>query len=129
MVRFSLLLSVDNIAYSQLIGEQLRTRVEQFGHVELSDANLHEIQVDRRTYGVLLGGGLLYSIFAAKYTGSSYDMLSVTLFACCIAAVVSEIQRRGRSHQESVLAALGAAVKSLLGAVVFAAMLGVANVL
>ena len=57
-----LTISVDNIAYSHLIGEQLRTRVEQSGHVELSDANLHEIQVDRRTYGVLLGGGLLRSL-------------------------------------------------------------------
>ena len=95
----------------------------------MSDANLHEIHVDRRTYGVLLGGGLLRSIFAAKYTGSSYSLLGVTLFACCIAAVLSEIQRRGRSHQERALAALGAAGKSLLGAVVFAAMLGVANVL
>ena len=121
--------SVDNIAYSHLIGEQLRTRVEQLGHVELSDANLHEIQVDRRTYGVLLGGGLLRSIALANSTGSSYSVLAATLFACCVAAVLSEVQRRGRSHQERALAALGAAGKSLLGAIFFAAMLGVANIL
>jgi hypothetical protein len=122
-------ISVDNIAYSHLIGEQLRTRVEQFGHVELSDANLHKIQVDRRTYGVLLGCGLLSSIGAANSTGSSYSMLMFTMFACCVAAVVSELQQHDRSHQERALAALGAAGKSLLGAIVFVAMLGVANVL
>ena len=116
-------------AYFDLIGAQLRTHAEQFGHVELSHNNLHEIQVDRRTYGVLLGGGLLRSIGAANFTASSYSMLPVALFACCVVAVVSGHNGATVRIQGTAPGALRAAGRSLVGAIVLVVILGVAKVL
>jgi hypothetical protein len=127
--RWCWLAKVDNIAYAHMIGERLRTRVEQSGHVELSDDDVHQIQIDRRTFGLLVGGGLLVSIATAYYSGSSYPVLEVIFFTCWLSVVAIELQLPGRNAQDRGKAVLLGTGKSFLGFVAFGAMLGIANVL
>jgi hypothetical protein len=67
------LYEVDNIAFTNLLNRDLRVRIENNGRVELTPANVLELDVVRWTCVPLLTVGLVLSILVADWTGNSCE--------------------------------------------------------
>jgi hypothetical protein len=67
------LYEVDNIAFTNLLNRDLRIRIENNGRVELTPANVLELDVVRWTCVPLLAVGLVLSILVADWTGNSCE--------------------------------------------------------
>ncbi len=123
------LYEVDNIAFANLLSEDLRVRVERDGRVKLAPANLRELRTLRQICVPCMSIGLILSILVADWTGNSYFPFIVNFVACWVSALAIEWQVAQREVKERAAALCAETGKMLFASLFFSLLLGLANVL
>ena len=124
------LYDIDNIAFSQLLPERLRSRIERDGKVQLDDEDVAGMQVLRHTYMPVIASGVVLGVIVAASEGSSYLPLAVNFFSCWCAGLATEAQLfGGKSIQKRAAAMCVAWARGIAGFAFFGALFGIVQVL
>ena len=110
------LLEVDNITFDAALREQLRSRVEEEGHVELSDAQADALARTKPVHIVLIMATLLGAVAIGGATG---DFKSAAIFstflAFLLAGVARAFDRRGETEVHVAKKVAQTAAATMLG--------------
>ena len=108
------MLQIDNAAYAVGLSERVRTRVEEFGRVELRDAEAAALVRSKAVHVVLLVGAVLAGVWSADYVVAGL----IAFLAFWLGGVAEAVATPGAGAAEKakgVGKAMGAAALGVVG--------------
>lgn len=113
------LCNIDNVAYAVGLSERLRTRVEQFGHVELEDAEADALVRAKAVHVVLIVATLLWSVSWGASGGDYAREIAelIPIFAFWAGGVDESVTMPGTTAAEKAKGACKATGAFVLGIV------------
>ena len=113
---------IDNAAYAVGLSERVRTRVEEFGRVELGDAEAAALVRSKAVHVALLVGAVLASVWSADTWVSRVAFLAFWLGG--VAEAVATPGAGAAEKAKGVGKATGAAVLGLVGYAILLKVIG-----
>ena len=118
---------IDNAAYAVGLSERVRTRVEEFGRVELRDAEAAALVRSKAVHVALLVGVMLVTVWAGDAEGVLSAIL-IAFLAFWLGGVAEAVATPGAGAAEKakgVGKATGAATLGLIGSIFVSKVIGV----
>ena len=113
---------IDNAAYAVGLSERVRTRVEEFGRVELRDAEAAALVRSKAVHVALLAGAMLAGVWSVDFDAASMN----AFLAFWLGGVAEAVATPGAGAAEKVKGFGKATGAAVLGFVSFGVLMVVA---
>jgi hypothetical protein len=106
---------IDNVAYTVGLSERVRTRVEEFGRVELRDTEATTLVRSKVVHVVMLVAAVIAGVWSASFLFA----LMFPFLACWMGGVVEAVAMPGAGAVEKIKGVVKASGAVVLGLVFF----------